>query len=188
MAIHQNANSLTIEVIEEYLDIANMCIATKKQDGGIYGYPATLLLFSVINAVGSSLIAVNEPFRVLKEAPFNCSLEDRQVKQLEQWYRNLLVHNGMIAPGTCLSPEDGGAPFMFSSDEPVLIRVKSLYNLVRGAWEQVDKVKLNFNWEPRKKEEIQSPILLPSATASMPWTASGSIYSSSAKGGQPKKS
>lgn len=176
MAIHPNANSLTAEVIEEYLDIANLCIATTKQDGGIYGYPATLLLLCVINALGSSLIVGNEPFRVLKEAPFNCRLDNRQIKQLEQWYRNLLAHNGMIAPGTCLSPEDRGAPFAFSSDEPVLIRVKSLYNLVRDAWEQLDKVKLNSNWRFSTNPEIKNPTFLPSATASMPVTASGSIY------------
>lgn len=176
MAIHLNANSLTTEVIEEYLDIAKLCIATKKQDGGIYGYPATLLLFCVINALGSSLIAGNEPFRILKQAPFNCGLDDRQVKRLEQWYRNILVHNGMIAPGTCLSPDDGGAPFTFRSDEPVLIRVKPLYNLVRSAWEQVDKVKLNSNWKFSTNPEIKIPIFRSGATASMPVTASGSIY------------
>ncbi|HTU45708.1 MAG TPA: hypothetical protein VMF91_11635 [Bryobacteraceae bacterium] len=176
MAIHLNANSLTVEVIEEYLDTAKLCIATKKQDGGIYGYPATLLLFCVINALGSSLIAGKEPFRVLNEAPFNCGLDNRQVKQLEQWYRNLLAHNGMIAPGSCLSPEEGHAPFTFSSDEPVLIHVKSLYNLVRDAWDKLDKVKLNSNWAGSKNLEIKKPILLPGATASMSVTASGSIY------------
>jgi hypothetical protein len=163
-------------VIEEYLDIANLCITMKKQDAGIYGYPATLLLFCAINALGSSLIAGNEPFRILNEAPFNCGLDNRQVKQLEQWYRNLLAHNGMIAPGSCLSPEDGGAPFIFSSDEPVLIRVKSLYNLVRGAWEKLDKVKLNSNWVVSRNLEIKNPIFFPGATASMAVTASGSNY------------
>jgi hypothetical protein len=176
MAIHTNSNSLTAEVIEEYLNIANLCIATKKQDGGIYGYPATLPLFCVINAIGSSLIAGNEPFHVLKQAPFNCGLDDREIKRLEKWHRNLLVHNGMIAPGTCLSPDDSGAPFTFRSEEPVLIRVKPLYNLVRSAWEQVDKVKLSNNRKFSTNPEIDNPIFLSGATASMPVTASGSIY------------
>jgi hypothetical protein len=75
-----------------------------------------------------------------------------------------------------VGPEDGDAPFTFSSDEPVLIRVKSLYNLVRDAWEKLDKVKLNSNWEVSTNPEIKNPIFLPSATATMPVTASGSIY------------
>jgi hypothetical protein len=176
MAIHPNTSSLTVEVIEEYLDIVNLCIATKKQNGGIYGYSTTLLLFCVINALGSSLIAGKEPFRVLKQAPFNCQLNDHQIKWLEQWYRNLLDHNGMIAPGICLSPDNDGAPFAFCSEEPVLIRVKPFYSLVRCAWEQVDKVKLNSNLKSGTNPEINNPILLSEATASMPVTASGSIY------------
>lgn len=80
MGIHPNVNSLTVEVLEEYLDIAKHCIATKKGDGGIYGYPATLLLFCVIDALGNCLISGKEPFRVLKEAPFNCKLTIRQIK------------------------------------------------------------------------------------------------------------
>jgi hypothetical protein len=175
MAIHSNVNSLTIEAIEEYLDIAKLCISSRKQDGGIYGYPATLLLFSVINAIGKSQIAGNEPFRVLQENPFNCQLNDRQIKQLEQWYRNLLVHNGMIAPGACLSPEDGGEPFKIDSGESVIIRVKPLYKLVRDAWDQVDKAKVNTTWRPKKQHSIANPVNLSRATSSLSVTASGSI-------------
>jgi hypothetical protein len=176
MAIHLNANSLTAEVIEEYLDIAKLCIATKKQDGGIYGYPATLLLFCVIEALGRSLTAGKEPFRVLNGTPFNCRLNNTQVKQLKQWYRNPLAHNGMIAPGVCLSPEERGDAFRFAADEPVLIRVKSLYDLVRAAWEQVDRTTLHNIERLCTNPEIRNPLLVSGATASMPVTASGSLY------------
>lgn len=176
MAVHPNATSLTVEVIEEYLDIAKMCIATRKPDGGIYGYPATLLLFCVINALGNSLIGGNEPFRLLKQAPFKCGLDDRQVKQLEQWYRNLLAHNGMIAPGTCLSPDDSGAPFSFDTEELVLIRVKPLYAMVRSAWERIDKTRLNSGWKFSTNPTIRNPVFLRGASSAMPVTASGSMY------------
>lgn len=176
MAIHPNTNSLTVEVVEEYLDIAKLCIDTKKHDGGIYGYPATLLLFCVINALGTSLLKGNEPFQVLMQPPFNCNLSRDQVKKLEIWYRNLLAHNGMIAPGVCLSPDDSGAPFTLSSNEPVLIRAKPLYDLVRRAWEQVGKGKLNSNWALSANLETKNPIFHPCAKAPMPPVASGSIY------------
>ena len=176
MAIHPNSSSLTVEVIEEYLDIANLCINTKKPDGGIYGYPATLLLFCVIEALGTGLRKDKNPFQVLREPPFNCTLSFDQVKDLKEWYRNPLAHNGMIVPGICLSPEDSGAPFTFSSNQPVLIRVKSLYDLVHGAWRQLSKGKLNSNWRSSTNPEIKNPIFLSGATASMPVTASGSIY------------
>ncbi len=176
MAIHPNANSITVEVIEEYLDIAKLCIATKKYDGGIYGYPATLLLFCVINALGESLCRGNEPFQVLMQPPFNSNLSRDQIKKLEKWYRNLLAHNGMIAPGVCLSPDENGDAFVFVANEPMQIRVKSLYTLVRAAWDQVNKAMLNSGWKHHTNPEIQNPILLAGATASMPLTASGSNY------------
>jgi hypothetical protein len=176
MAIHPNSNSLTVEVIEEYLDIANLCIITKKPDGGIYGYPATLLLFCVIEALGTRLHKDKNPFQVLREPPFSCTLSFDQVKNLKEWYRNPLAHNGMIVPGICLSPEDSGAPFTFSSNQPVLIRVKPLYDLVHGAWRQLSKGKLNSNWRSSTSPEIKNPIFRLGATASMPVTASGSIY------------
>jgi hypothetical protein len=176
MAIHSDVNSLTIEAIEEYLDIARLCITNRKQDGGIYGCPATVLLFSVINAIGTSQLACNEPFRVLKEKPFSCPLNDRQIKQLEQWYRNLLTHNGMIAPGACLTPEDGGEPFKFDRGEPIIIRVKPLYNLVRDAWDRVDKAEVNAAWRPKKQHSIANPVDLSRATSCVSLTASGSIH------------
>jgi hypothetical protein len=174
MAIHLNANSLTAEAIEEYLDIAKLCIDTKKHDGGIFGYPATLLLFCVINALGESLCKGNEPFQVLMQPPFNCNLSRDQIKKLEMWYRNLLAHNGMIAPGACLSPDESGDAFVFVASEPIQIRVKSLYDLVRAAWDQVNRAMLNSSWKHHTNPEIQNPILLPGATPSMPVTASGS--------------
>jgi hypothetical protein len=176
MAIHSNTNSLTAEVIEEYLSIAKLCITTKKQDGGIYGYPATLLLFCIIEALGRNLIVGKEPFRILKASPFNCKLNNHQVKQLEQWYRNPLAHNGMIKPGVYLSPEDGGAPFTFISDEPVLIHVNSLYNLVQCAWEQVDKARLNNVWNFQMNPGILNPVDFSNGSLAMPIAASGSNY------------
>jgi hypothetical protein len=187
MAIHPNTNSLTIEVIEEYLDIAKLCIATKKSDGGIYGYPATLLLFCVIDALGNCLISGKEPFRVLKGAPFNCDLTDSQIKNLEQWYRNLLAHNGTIAAGTCLSPKEGSTPFEFASNKPILICVKSLYDLVRTAWKQVDKTKLNVGLNSHANPKISDPVDFSGGSLSVPITASGANYIPTLTGQREKK-
>lgn len=175
MSLHSNVNSLTIEAVQEYLDVAEHCVRNKKGDGGIYGYPATLLLFCVINAIGESTIEGNEPFRVLKAEPFNLSLSDTQVKQLEQWYRNLLTHNAMIAPGAILSPEECGDPFVFASNEPVMIRVKPLYNSVHTAWDRLDKTKMNCDWRPQKRHAIKNPVDLSLVTQAVAATASGSM-------------
>ena len=42
---------MSIEAIDEYLAIAEHCVSMHKANGGIYGYPAVLLLFCVIDAL-----------------------------------------------------------------------------------------------------------------------------------------
>jgi hypothetical protein len=175
VAIHPSVSSLTVEAIEEYLDVAKYCVDNKKPDGGIYGYPAVLLLFCIVNAIGRSLNHGKAPFRILKTEPFSCRLSDPQIKQLEEWYRNPLVHNGMIAPGACLSPEESGDAFTITSGEPVLIRVKPLYDLVRAAWDHLDKSKMNSRWRAQKKHYVVSPVDLSGTSQSVSATASGSI-------------
>jgi len=182
MAIHPNPNTLTMEAVEEYLTIAECCVAAKKGDGGMYGYPAALLLFCVVNVIGDSLLAGNEPFRVLKQPHFDCELTDLQTTQLEKWYRNLLAHNGMIAPGTCLSPQAEGDPFDFSENgEPVLIRVKPFCRLVRTAWDRFDKKRIKTT-KPEQSPTIVNPVDFSNASLAMPHTASGSNYIPRANG------
>src|SRR5687768_4802798 len=131
MALHPNAASMTIEAIEEYLLAAKICLGHQKEDGGGLGYPSTLLLFCVVEALGTYLIKEKEPFRVLNTPCFGLTLEVEQIKQLEKWYRNPLAHNAMIVPGVCLTLESTGEPFAFSaSGEPTAIRLKPFYTLV----------------------------------------------------------
>ena len=60
-----------------------MCIDARKQDGGIYGYPATLLLFCAFNALGASLLRGKGPFQVLMQPPFNGNLTNRLYRVAE---------------------------------------------------------------------------------------------------------
>jgi len=48
------------------------------------------------------------------------------IKQLKVWYRNLLTHNGMIAPGTVLTPENAGDAIETLNGEAVKIRGSAL--------------------------------------------------------------
>src|SRR4051812_49746465 len=99
---------MAVEAIEEYLATAEMCQAAKKTDGGCLGYPATLLLFCIVNALGCFLcgdtvqidgrtqkITKGEPFRVLNHDIFGLNLESVQIKLLEKAYRNTLAHNAI---------------------------------------------------------------------------------------------
>jgi len=59
MAIHTDLPSMSQEAIEEYLAIAHYCVTTAKANGGVYGYPAVLLLFSIVDALSNHAGAQN---------------------------------------------------------------------------------------------------------------------------------
>ena len=52
MAVHLSLDALAVEAIEENLAVSAHCLFFVKQDGGCHGYPATLLLFCVTDALG----------------------------------------------------------------------------------------------------------------------------------------
>lgn len=164
MAIHKDVAQLSIEAINEYLLGADLCLKYRKSDGGRLEYPATLLLFCVIDALGgyvshdeSSGIPTSEPFHVLRHSCFGHSnLTIPQIKKLEWWYRNGLAHNGALPAGTCLSAEEG-EPFEFATNgDPMKIRSVPLYRLVEAAWKQFDKSRIQ---PMRKFDTRKMPIV-----------------------------
>lgn len=143
MAIHQRLSGMAAEAIEEYLTAADSCIHYRKADGGMLGYPAVLLLFSVVEALSNYLECPRHSLKALRHLHFDPSLTDDQVKNLKDWYRNPLAHVGVIARCAMLSAEPDGKPFEFSpSGEPTRIRVIPFYRLVRKGWDAFDRTKL----------------------------------------------
>jgi hypothetical protein len=70
-------------------------------------------------------------------------MTDKQLKDLREWYRNLLAHQAVIAPGTMLSTVDG-PPIEFDSDgEPTYIRIIPFFRVVKELWQSFDKSTLN---------------------------------------------
>jgi hypothetical protein len=144
MAAHNTIKDLGCEVIEDFLMAARTCVETRKPDGSILGYPATLILLAAMDAIGHGLsvgkghtrlvVLLHPPFSE-KLAKFDQDLSERpHVKNLTKWYRNMLAHSGLIAPGVALTPEREGAPFGFTGGELTTIRVPVLYELVRDVW------------------------------------------------------
>jgi hypothetical protein len=181
MAIHDEPAALSVEVIEEYLVTVGLCLQHRKPDGGCLGYPATLLLFCVVDALGGFLaldkgndIPKGEPFRVLNHPCFGLTLTTDQIKRLEWWYRNGLAHNAALPPGTCLTGEQG-EPFEFAGNgDPVKIRVFPFHQLVEGAWTAFDKALLA---PLRKMDSRRMP--------TMGFDSSPSIASPMASSGSP---
>ncbi len=140
MAVHKDLQSLTVEVIEEYLAVAEYCVNTTKPNGGIYGLPAVLLLLCIVDA-----LTVNSGGKknTLQQITSVIPMSEKQLKNLREWYRHPLAHQAVITPGTMFSTVDG-APIQFNSDgEPTYIRVKPFYQTIKGLWESFDKNTLN---------------------------------------------
>lgn len=141
MAQHRNITDLTVESVSECLDAAKLLIDHRKPDGGMMGYAATLLLFSITDAIGHHLNVGTGHTRleVLNSPAFDLNLSGQQIYEIKRWYRNSMVHNAAIVPGVFLTPEDTGDPFVFEAGKPVAVRVPQLYKLVRSAWDNLDK-------------------------------------------------
>lgn len=132
MAIHQNTVDLSVEAIDEFIALASLGLEVQKPDGGCLGYPSTLLLFCVIDALNNHLNFERYAFLVLNDPIFGLALTVDQRELLAVWYRNMLAHNAMIAPGVALTLEEG-EPFEWANNEPIKIRVKPLFKLVEAA-------------------------------------------------------
>lgn len=132
---------MSVEGIEEYLAVAHHCITTRKANGGIYGFPAVLLLFCIVDA-----LSVNTGARLHSLEKIGCvvpGLSQRQIKNLRRWYRDLLAHQAVIAPGAVLSDADGTPIEFNSSGELIHLRVIPFYEAVKGMWESFRQSTIN---------------------------------------------
>ncbi len=67
MAVHNDLPPMAREATEEYLAIAHHCITTRKSNGGVYGYPAVLLLFSIVDALSNYAGYPEHTFGAMKD-------------------------------------------------------------------------------------------------------------------------
>jgi hypothetical protein len=135
LAVVATPNEQFIEVITEYLTAAKICLFTRKPDGGLLGYSATLLLLCVTDAIGQRLTSKgrNTRLNVLNCSHFGLHLTKRQIKELAELYRHPLAHKGQMDLTVSLSADTTGEPFDFKA-KPAVIRVPVFYSLVELAW------------------------------------------------------
>jgi hypothetical protein len=156
MAVHNDLRSMSIEAIDEHLTIAEYCISTRKTNRGLYGHPAIVLLFCVIDALSNY---AGHPKNTLRgiESIFP-GLTEEQIKNLKNWYRNLPAHQAIIMPGTQISDDPNGTPIEFNSDgEPTHIRVIPFYQAVKGGWETFEKSRINPKFEQNQAPKTPVP-------------------------------
>lgn len=159
MAIHTSIKDLALESVTECLDAAKLLIETKKQDDGIMGYAAMLLLFSVTDAISHHLGVGkgNTRLEALTTRGFDLCLSPKEIKNLKDYFRNPLIHNATIVPRVFLTAEKNGDVFEFQNFEPVRIRVPRFYEVLKNGWNQLDRTSFNSLKDTPTRPQYVSP-------------------------------
>lgn len=120
MALHKDTPSMLRESLQEYLKVAEYCVEFRKDpnewgSGGCYGYPAAVMLFCIVDSIGSFhdgkldfkvMIDGREKsirnggsqyFYVLNSKYYQQSLSGSDIDRLYYNYRSLLMHSGAMA-------------------------------------------------------------------------------------------
>jgi hypothetical protein len=146
------------EVLEENLRIVEYCIETQKNTNkdGIYGYPAAILLLSLISSVGSiyegievtvitdktpklkKIRGTDKHIYILNSSYFDQKLSEKELNFIYINIRNHLIHNMLTPAGNFLISEEDQHPFSFmrnSKGNPngVTINIKTLHALTKDA-------------------------------------------------------
>lgn len=122
MAIHESPASMLKESLDETLEAARLCIEYEKTDDkwgsfaskGCLGYPGAILLFSIVDSIGSyfrkksefiididgSPDSINEDgwehFKILNSKYFNQNLNSTTIRLLYIQFRSYLTHNSIL--------------------------------------------------------------------------------------------
>jgi hypothetical protein len=114
-------NEIIAVTLSEYLAASKLCLNYAKDDswggGACLGFPAALLLFSVVDALGSYVQGSGETFpiegkrRKIRRSDFEHffvlngesyyqqQLNHAEIKHLYDKYRSLLSHHAIVVPG-----------------------------------------------------------------------------------------
>ena len=161
MAVHDGLPGVFKEAVEDYLTAAKLCIEYQKEDLGILGYPAALILFCLVDAMGGNLkreekhkLRYKGDFQMFCHPALGLNLSDprEQIPKLANWYRNKLAHGALLAPNTLLRGEENSEPFSFlQSGEPTAVFLKPFYRVVKDAWDALGMAAFDH------KDEVKGP-------------------------------
>lgn len=170
MATHDTPNSMLKESLKEILEAARFCSEYRKKDdkwenfktGGCLGYPSAILLFSIIDSIGSYFRKDNDfkieiegkqeridsdgwqHFKILNSKYFNQNLDSDFLKILYSKFRSFLTHNSvlgkdsiMIMSNDSIRENISGIPFFKGKTEEnkdvYVISIKELFDLCECA-------------------------------------------------------
>ena len=137
MAIHPNLESMLNESLPEMLIVAKYCIEFQKDTNiqpapGRYGYPAALLLLSIVDSIGSYVEQgnVENHFKILNNKDYyGLNLRDEEIKIMFGNYRNPLSHHSVMSTNVGLNiglPKD---PILINQSGRYWLSLVPFYNV-----------------------------------------------------------
>lgn len=157
MALHKKVDEHVIENLKEFLKLAEIGLSTRKadldgdmvKDEGCLGSPAAVLLFSIIDAIGSyhrgdrDLKVTNHRrpyidddgrvhFFVLNSHYFGQNLTGQEVQYLYSQYRSDLIHNAAVNAGVLIYNKDERELFPVRNGARI-VNLYALFHATRAA-------------------------------------------------------
>jgi hypothetical protein len=138
MALHPNTLSMLSESLPEFIGIAQYSIYTNKPyEPGVYGYPATVLLFSIVDTIGSFyrgntsfpisldgkqifIQKTSHHFYILNSKYYSLDLSKEFIDKIYDNFRSPLTHNAALPPGHYLSANPSPKSFTLHGGKPVV--------------------------------------------------------------------
>jgi len=161
MPIYNDEISMMKDALKESLLAAKLCIDYKKGNDnwsttGCLGFPGSILLFSMADAIGSyyrgrnefkikvngSLRAIKKPtehFFILNSAYYGLTLEKEIIDQIYESYRCKLIHNSLLPQNHFLDiGNELDAPFVTDETEdkrkyPIKVNLLPFYKISEKA-------------------------------------------------------
>lgn len=150
MGLHKNRYLVLRESLPELVFAAEQCIKNeelyrKHKENGCLGFPGTILLFVIIDSIGSFHVGGKfnvggiskkikggyTHFYILNSKYFgNQNMKENPIKYLYQHYRNILIHNAVIPDHHPIDiGDEGEEPFFLGKDNKGKISVAKI-NLI----------------------------------------------------------
>lgn len=136
MAIHGTIPSMLQESIPEMLLVAKFCIEFSKDTNiwpapGCYGYPAVILLLSIVDSIGSYVEqgTVENHFKVLNNKEYYSLYMGPDEIKIMYNYRNLLSHNTVMNLNISLGIGTAEDPVLQSENGRYKLNLIPFYNV-----------------------------------------------------------
>lgn len=136
MAIHDSVQSMLSESLQEMIFVAKYCIESQKNDiwgsSGCYGYPAAIILLSVVDSIGSYILKGNikNRFKILNYTEYyNLKLDDDTLEIVYDYYRNTLFHHSVLTPNIMLDIGQPNEKIIQKINSRYLLRLRPFYDI-----------------------------------------------------------